>query len=140
MMMKKRARVSLTNINNAAFVCFLQNAEVSVFEVNIRFIGGLLAAYYLSGQEVSAPEWQSHVGKGSAEQKEGSSSMFICSSGFTPGGRFWLLSFRESGNTPLLGLYTFSLSVLFTLVFIPSRADFPTGSERIAAPRSLSCY
>lgn len=31
---------------------FLQNAEVSVFEVNIRFIGGLLAAYYLSGQEV----------------------------------------------------------------------------------------
>jgi len=25
---------------------------VSVFEVNIRFIGGLLAAYYLSGQEV----------------------------------------------------------------------------------------
>lgn len=32
-----------------------QNAEVSVFEVNIRFIGGLLAAYYLSGQEVSVP-------------------------------------------------------------------------------------
>lgn len=29
-----------------------QNSEVSVFEVNIRFIGGLLAAYYLSGQEV----------------------------------------------------------------------------------------
>uniref|UniRef100_A0A8C4ZXD3 alpha-1,2-Mannosidase n=1 Tax=Gadus morhua TaxID=8049 RepID=A0A8C4ZXD3_GADMO len=29
-----------------------RNAEVSVFEVNIRFIGGLLAAYYLSGQEV----------------------------------------------------------------------------------------
>uniref|UniRef100_A0A4W5PNB3 alpha-1,2-Mannosidase n=1 Tax=Hucho hucho TaxID=62062 RepID=A0A4W5PNB3_9TELE len=26
--------------------------SVSVFEVNIRFIGGLLAAYYLSGQEV----------------------------------------------------------------------------------------
>lgn len=26
---------------------------MSVFEVNIRFIGGLLAAYYLSGQEVS---------------------------------------------------------------------------------------
>lgn len=25
-----------------------------MFEVNIRFIGGLLAAYYLSGQEVSA--------------------------------------------------------------------------------------
>ncbi|KAK7913693.1 hypothetical protein WMY93_013904 [Mugilogobius chulae] len=30
---------------------FSINAEVSVFEVNIRFIGGLLAAYYLSGQE-----------------------------------------------------------------------------------------
>ncbi|KAK5599434.1 hypothetical protein CRENBAI_021340 [Crenichthys baileyi] len=30
---------------------FSVNAEVSVFEVNIRFIGGLLAAYYLSGQE-----------------------------------------------------------------------------------------
>ncbi|XP_053536588.1 mannosyl-oligosaccharide 1,2-alpha-mannosidase IB isoform X2 [Ictalurus punctatus] len=31
---------------------FSVNVEVSVFEVNIRFIGGLLAAYYLSGQEV----------------------------------------------------------------------------------------
>uniref|UniRef100_A0AAZ3S1F6 alpha-1,2-Mannosidase n=1 Tax=Oncorhynchus tshawytscha TaxID=74940 RepID=A0AAZ3S1F6_ONCTS len=31
---------------------FSVNAEVSVFEVNIRFTGGLLAAYYLSGQEV----------------------------------------------------------------------------------------
>ncbi|PKU32507.1 mannosyl-oligosaccharide -hypothetical protein [Limosa lapponica baueri] len=30
---------------------FSVNSEVSVFEVNIRFIGGLLAAYYLSGQE-----------------------------------------------------------------------------------------
>lgn len=30
----------------------LQNAEVSVFEVNIRFVGGLLSAYYLSGKEV----------------------------------------------------------------------------------------
>uniref|UniRef100_A0A3B5MW17 alpha-1,2-Mannosidase n=1 Tax=Xiphophorus couchianus TaxID=32473 RepID=A0A3B5MW17_9TELE len=28
------------------------NAEVSVFEVNIRFVGGLLSAYYLSGKEV----------------------------------------------------------------------------------------
>ena len=26
------------------------DATVSVFEANIRFIGGLLAAYYLSGQ------------------------------------------------------------------------------------------
>lgn len=31
----------------------LQNAEISVFEVNIRFVGGLLSAYYLSGKEVS---------------------------------------------------------------------------------------
>nr|XP_010963789.1 PREDICTED: mannosyl-oligosaccharide 1,2-alpha-mannosidase IA [Camelus bactrianus]XP_015095959.1 mannosyl-oligosaccharide 1,2-alpha-mannosidase IA [Vicugna pacos] len=28
------------------------NAEVSVFEVNIRFVGGLLSAYYLSGEEI----------------------------------------------------------------------------------------
>ncbi|XP_047243664.1 mannosyl-oligosaccharide 1,2-alpha-mannosidase IA isoform X2 [Girardinichthys multiradiatus] len=31
---------------------FSVNAEVSVFEVNIRFVGGLLSAYYLSGKEV----------------------------------------------------------------------------------------
>uniref|UniRef100_A0AAQ4NZV9 alpha-1,2-Mannosidase n=1 Tax=Gasterosteus aculeatus aculeatus TaxID=481459 RepID=A0AAQ4NZV9_GASAC len=31
---------------------FNMNAEVSVFEVNIRFVGGLLSAYYLSGKEV----------------------------------------------------------------------------------------
>ncbi|KAM5163413.1 mannosyl-oligosaccharide 1,2-alpha-mannosidase IA [Mantella aurantiaca] len=30
---------------------FTVNAEVSVFEVNIRFVGGLLSAYYLSGEE-----------------------------------------------------------------------------------------
>lgn len=38
------------------FDMFSQNSEVSVFEVNIRFIGGLLAAYYLSGEEVSRIE------------------------------------------------------------------------------------
>ncbi|XP_054616896.1 mannosyl-oligosaccharide 1,2-alpha-mannosidase IA [Dunckerocampus dactyliophorus] len=31
---------------------FNVNAEVSIFEVNIRFVGGLLSAYYLSGKEV----------------------------------------------------------------------------------------
>ncbi|XP_078068862.1 mannosyl-oligosaccharide 1,2-alpha-mannosidase IA [Mustelus asterias] len=31
---------------------FNVHAEVSVFEVNIRFVGGLLSAYYLSGEEV----------------------------------------------------------------------------------------
>uniref|UniRef100_A0A9J7Z6E2 alpha-1,2-Mannosidase n=3 Tax=Cyprininae TaxID=2743694 RepID=A0A9J7Z6E2_CYPCA len=31
---------------------FNMNAEISVFEVNIRFVGGLLSAYYLSGKEV----------------------------------------------------------------------------------------
>ncbi|KAF0023843.1 hypothetical protein F2P81_024473 [Scophthalmus maximus] len=31
---------------------FNVNAEVSVFEVNIRFVGGLLSAYYLSGKEL----------------------------------------------------------------------------------------
>lgn len=56
--------MSRTNINNPVTVsAFFQNAEVSVFEVNIRFIGGLLAAYYLSGQEVSAPDQQSQRGK-----------------------------------------------------------------------------
>ncbi|XP_047274731.1 mannosyl-oligosaccharide 1,2-alpha-mannosidase IA isoform X3 [Homo sapiens] len=30
---------------------FNVNAEISVFEVNIRFVGGLLSAYYLSGEE-----------------------------------------------------------------------------------------
>ncbi|XP_059898090.1 mannosyl-oligosaccharide 1,2-alpha-mannosidase IA [Gadus macrocephalus] len=31
---------------------FSLNTEVSVFEVNIRFVGGLLSAYYLSGKDV----------------------------------------------------------------------------------------
>ncbi|XP_053531904.1 mannosyl-oligosaccharide 1,2-alpha-mannosidase IA [Ictalurus punctatus] len=31
---------------------FNMNAEISIFEVNIRFVGGLLSAYYLSGKEV----------------------------------------------------------------------------------------
>uniref|UniRef100_A0A4W3H9Q2 alpha-1,2-Mannosidase n=1 Tax=Callorhinchus milii TaxID=7868 RepID=A0A4W3H9Q2_CALMI len=31
---------------------FNVNTEISVFEVNIRFVGGLLSAYYLSGEEV----------------------------------------------------------------------------------------
>ncbi|XP_053317297.1 mannosyl-oligosaccharide 1,2-alpha-mannosidase IA [Spea bombifrons] len=31
---------------------FSVNAEVSVFEVNIRFVGGLLSAYYLTGEEI----------------------------------------------------------------------------------------
>lgn len=29
-----------------------QNGEASLFEVNIRYVGGLLAAYYLTGEEV----------------------------------------------------------------------------------------
>ncbi len=33
-------------------VCFLQNGEASLFEVNIRYVGGLLSAYYLTGAEV----------------------------------------------------------------------------------------
>ncbi|KAJ8350630.1 hypothetical protein SKAU_G00257600 [Synaphobranchus kaupii] len=63
---------------------FNVNSEVSVFEVNIRFVGGLLSAYYLSGKEgeVNAvsesrsprmkPDWQSRLslevsGTGGAE-------------------------------------------------------------------------
>ncbi|XP_054992483.1 mannosyl-oligosaccharide 1,2-alpha-mannosidase IA isoform X1 [Sorex araneus] len=34
------------------YLNFNVNAEISVFEVNIRFVGGLLSAYYLSGEEV----------------------------------------------------------------------------------------
>lgn len=40
-----------SNLNIDDFL--FQNTEVSVFEVNIRFVGGLLSAYYLSGKEVS---------------------------------------------------------------------------------------
>lgn len=39
------------HLNTDGFL--FQNTEVSVFEVNIRFVGGLLSAYYLSGKEVS---------------------------------------------------------------------------------------
>lgn len=34
-------------------VSVLQSGEASLFEVNIRYIGGLLSAYYLTGEEVS---------------------------------------------------------------------------------------
>lgn len=33
-------------------VCVLQNGEASLFEVNIRYVGGLLSAFYLTGAEV----------------------------------------------------------------------------------------
>lgn len=46
-----------------SFILFLQNAEVSVFEVNIRFVGGLLSAYYLSGEEVMKSGTQMGVTK-----------------------------------------------------------------------------
>lgn len=34
------------------FVCFVQPSELSVFETNIRFVGGLLSAYALTGDQV----------------------------------------------------------------------------------------
>lgn len=37
-----------------AVLVSLQNGEASLFEVNIRYIGGLLATYYLTGEEVCA--------------------------------------------------------------------------------------
>ncbi|KAK2518671.1 Man1c1 [Columba guinea] len=50
------------DLNVLPFVCpdfaikcilmYFQNGEASLFEVNIRYIGGLLAAYYLTGEEV----------------------------------------------------------------------------------------
>lgn len=37
------------------FLAALQSGEASLFEVNIRYIGGLLSAFYLTGEEVSWP-------------------------------------------------------------------------------------
>lgn len=37
------------------FPATLQSGEASLFEVNIRYIGGLLSAFYLTGEEVSWP-------------------------------------------------------------------------------------
>lgn len=37
---------------------FSQSGEASLFEVNIRYIGGLLSAFYLTGEEV---RWSSEV-------------------------------------------------------------------------------
>lgn len=37
------------------FPAALQSGEASLFEVNIRYIGGLLSAFYLTGEEVSWP-------------------------------------------------------------------------------------
>ena len=34
------------------FFCYLQTSDVSVFEVNIRFVGGMLACYALSGDQI----------------------------------------------------------------------------------------
>ena len=36
--------------------CRQVNTEVSLFEFNIRFVGGFLSAYALSGEEVSGTE------------------------------------------------------------------------------------
>lgn len=59
---KKNSAHSLTSVSLSP----IQNAEVSVFEVNIRFVGGLLSAYYLSGKEVRKAVnllvWCPHVG------------------------------------------------------------------------------
>lgn len=41
-------------------LCF-QNGEASLFEVNIRYIGGLLAAYYLTGEEVGVSSSVCHT-------------------------------------------------------------------------------
>uniref|UniRef100_A0A8C8DHQ1 alpha-1,2-Mannosidase n=1 Tax=Oryzias sinensis TaxID=183150 RepID=A0A8C8DHQ1_9TELE len=34
------------------YIVWLENGEASLFEVNIRYVGGLLAAYYLTGEEL----------------------------------------------------------------------------------------
>lgn len=38
---------------HSVLLCVLQTGEASLFEVNIRYVGGLLSAFYLTGEEVS---------------------------------------------------------------------------------------
>ncbi len=95
---------------------FSQNAEVSVFEVNIRFIGGLLAAYYLSGQEVSSRMYVC-VSEIVSEKcfTNGSSPQL-----FFVGGR--MKGYRKRSNEavcPLSPLCSIFLSLLF-FFFLPS--------------------
>ena len=42
-------------------MCLQIRTEISVFEFNIRFIGGLLSAYSLSGDEVSGQGHLTHT-------------------------------------------------------------------------------
>lgn len=101
-----------------------------MFEVNIRFIGGLLAAYYLSGQEVSALKWQSHAEKASLNEKKDFHPFFCsCLLPFTPVGRFRVVSSRETPYQVicLCLAFTLLLSVLFTLLLVLSRAVSPPG-------------
>lgn len=37
---------------------FLQQADLSVFETNIRFVGGLLSAYALTGDQVKSVDME----------------------------------------------------------------------------------
>lgn len=47
-------RGHLTSVPTALpLLSALQSGEASLFEVNIRYIGGLLSAFYLTGEEVS---------------------------------------------------------------------------------------
>ncbi len=43
------------NCLNCIAVCLQVRSDVSVFEMNIRFTGGFLSAYALSGDNVSFP-------------------------------------------------------------------------------------
>lgn len=45
--------VSQVSLLPSPFLSALQSGEASLFEVNIRYIGGLLSAFYLTGEEVS---------------------------------------------------------------------------------------
>lgn len=46
-----RPRLNMT-FDNLISLSVQQNGEASLFEVNIRYVGGLLSAYYLTGEEV----------------------------------------------------------------------------------------
>lgn len=45
----------LTSVPTVPLLSVLQSGEASLFEVNIRYIGGLLSAFYLTGEEVGWP-------------------------------------------------------------------------------------
>lgn len=114
-----------------------------MFEVNIRFIGGLLAAYYLSGQEVSALKWQSHAEKASLNEKKDFHPFFfpVCSHLHQSAGFGWCLQERHRIKSYVFvwPLLFFSVCSVYSALGVEP-SGFPTGTEGIAAWPSLNRY